>query len=402
MRSTKSIILIVIALACGTVAAIGMRQAMARPDTTVVEETETIYVAVSNVPSWSKLTEELVRPEEWPTARIPQDAARSVDDFEGKSSLYPLYPGEPIIITKLTDNSGAYASDRIPAGHQVVAVKVDRESSLSGLLHPGDKVDVLVFVRGRPGVRTGTRTILRNVTVFAVNDQLARSTDGETSIDAKTVSLLVQPKQSEKLLLAKQLGSIHLALRKPGDNTSVDSDGAVPSDLDDDATEGSDGNGDSGDEEEDDEPDSTEGTTASADIFKLLQGMKRDGSTAVDSSNAVVAPASIPRMVIMSGDGVMGSYSFPNTVEGPGGLPELPTELMSGFAGGGEVSSALPDPNPAIADPPVLPPVTVSDPSSDGQPTNSGAGGDSGPGESADGTAESNPLEILDPADLGL
>ena len=403
MRSTKSIILIVVALACGTIAAIGMRQAMARPDTTVDEETETIYVAVSNVPSWSKLNEDLVRPEEWPKARIPQDAARSVEDFDGKSSLYPMYPGEPIIITKLTDGSGTYASDRIPAGHQVFAVKVDKESALSGLIHPGDKVDVLVFVRGRPGVRTGTRTIMRNVTVFAVNDQLARSTEGESgSIDAKTVSLLVQPEQSEKLLLAKQLGTIHLALRKPGDNTSMDTDGAKPSDLDDDATDGSDG-GDIADS--DDQPGGsiagTEPTTPSSDIFGLLQGMKRDNSMAVDSINAVVAPAApASRMVIMSGEGVLGTYTFPQegySAGDAGRLPQLPAELMSGFFGGSEGPSSA----AAVADPGTVGPLEPESEPSDGSSGGDGDGADSGANGPAS-TPEADALEILDPADLGL
>ena len=328
MRSTKSIILIVIALGCGLIASIGISQVMDRPDSQAAE-TESIYVAASNIPSWAELTPDLVKLEEWPKGKIPQDAIRSMEELESKSPRFPLYPGEPIVLSKLSDQQGdGQASVRIPAGHQVFAVKVDKESALSGLISPGDKVDILVFIRGRGDrLKTGTRTILRNTTVFAVNDQIERQGD-ETSIDAKTVSLLVLPEQSEKLLLAKQLGTIHLALRKPGDDSSMDTDGADEGDLDD-SSDGSDGM-----VAKDDEKKSQGG------IFGILDGMKNAGSTAVDTSNATQASADGPTssMTIMSPDGVLGTYTFAGDSK-QGGLPALPAELLEGSSDGESLPS---------------------------------------------------------------
>ena len=382
MRSTKSIILLAVALGCGTIAFFGMRSAMARPDETTEANTETIYVAASSVPSWHKLGPEVVKKEEWPVDKIPQGAARTLSEFEGKSSLYPLYPGEPIILTKLGEGDGKMASVRIPEGHQVFAVKVDKESALSGLINPGDKVDVLVFIRGRSGgqdkIRTGTRTILRNTTVFAVNDQIARSKDGETSIDAKTVSLLVLPEQSERLLLAKQLGTIHLALRKPGDNTNVETEGAMPGDLDQ-SSDGSDGIAASSD------------SNKSGGIFEILKDMKNDSSTTVDTSNAtqvVEDNTPGPTMVIMSPDGVLGQYTFAGNSDGEeSGLPALPAELLGGFSG--DADSIGGDADPADTD--VDPSADSDGPAADGD--------DVAPGSDDDDVA---PVDILDPADLGL
>ena len=333
MRSTKSIILIVIALACGLIASIGISQVMTKPDAPAAPETETIYVAASNVPNWKSLTAEMVREEEWPAGKVPPDAVRSLEELEGKAPRYPLYPGEPIVLTKLTDANGDQASERIPEGHQVFAVKVDKESALSGLISPGDKVDVLCFIRGRGGndrLQTGTRTILRNTTVFAVNDRIERQGE-EGSIDAKTVSLLVRPDQSEKLLLAKQLGTIHLALRKPGDESNIETEGAQPSDLDD-SSRGSDGMvADSGDA-------SCEATTPTDGIFDILNQMKNASSTAVDSStsNALAdAPGTI-QTVIMTPDGIMGTFTFQDGANSTGGLPALPEELMTSYQTGGD------------------------------------------------------------------
>ncbi len=324
MRSTKTLILLLVAAGCGLIAAIGFANAMSGE----TAETETIFVAAQAVPSYSKLNSELVKQEEWPRDKIPQGAVRSIEEFEGLSPRYPLVPGEPIVLSKLSSGNSTIAAERIPKGHQVMSVKVDKESALNGLITPGDRVDVLVFIRGRnngtaDAIKTGTRTILRNVTVFAVNDQMARDPDSEGSrIDAKTVTLIVLPAQSEKLLLAKQMGTLHLALRKPGDEEDVDTAGATPRDLLDDATDGSDGTQQASDKDSED------------DLFGILKDMQGGNSTAVDTSTAPVAAGGGPSMVIMSPDGVLGTFNF--TDEGG-----LPTELLDGtYEPGGEDNQA--------------------------------------------------------------
>lgn len=325
MRSTKSIMLIVIALGCGLIASIGISQVMdGQKSKDTGGDTEMIYVAASNVAQWSKLNSAHVRQEEWPIDKVPPGTARSIEEFEGLSPKYPLYPGEPIVISKLSDSNGKVASERIPEGFQVFAVKVDKESSLAGLVKPGDKVDILVFMRGRAGIETGARTILRNATIFAVNDQFARA-DGEGSIDAKTISLLVEPDQSERLLLAKQLGTIHLALRKPGDESNMDTDGAKPGDLD-----------NSHDSEDGMLTNSKEKKPTNG-LFGLLSNMGDRDSMAVDTSNAAVSNT---QMVIMSPTGVLNTFTFPENL-GRGPLAPLPPEI--GQASASNSSAGLED-----------------------------------------------------------
>lgn len=325
MRSTKSLILLVIAAGCGLIAAFGFAQAMSQPKGEAIE-TETIFVAVDQIPISTKLTAEHVKAEQWPIDKVPEGAARSIEDFEGMSPMYPLVPKEPIVLTKLTEG-GNIASDAIPPGHHVMSVKVDKESAMSGLVTPGDKVDVLVFVRGRgtsDGFQTGTSTILRNITVFAVNDQISRDPEAQgTSIDAKTVSLLVLPKQSEILLLARQLGTIHLTLRKGDDDTQIATEGASLRDLFSDSSEGSDGTTE------------TEDTNDSGGLFDILKGMQAGNSKAVDTST--VSDSGGPAMLIMGPDGVIGKYSFGNDPSG------LPTELLNAADGGGQQPEASSD-----------------------------------------------------------
>jgi Flp pilus assembly protein CpaB len=91
-----------------------------------------------------------------------------------------------------------------------------------GLLGPGDRVDVQLFVRkdARTGVETAkAKIILQNIRVFAVDQTVQRSADGsEEKTIAKTVSLMLTPEQASKLSLAEQIGEISLIPRNPDDD----------------------------------------------------------------------------------------------------------------------------------------------------------------------------------------
>jgi pilus assembly protein CpaB len=233
----KSMILIVIALGCGLVASIGISQVMenrtAGPPAAPMAK---IYVAVTDVPLGQVLSPKMVKLEEWPQDKAPEGAVRKLEDLEGRRPLTRLYPGEPILKAKLIDANKFYgASEKIPKGYRVASVKVTMDSSASGLINPGDRVDVLVFLKKGRGISmTGTRTILKNVTVFAVNDRFQRDPDedAESSSRAKTVSLLVKPNQVEKVMLAQELGRIKLSLRRSDDDTEDAAIGATVADLD--------------------------------------------------------------------------------------------------------------------------------------------------------------------------
>lgn len=233
----KSMILIVIALGCGLVASIGISQVMENrsSDATVETPTVPIYVAAADIPLGQILTAEMISSEEWPQDKVPEAAVTALEQIEGRRTLTRLYPGEPILSAKLIDaNKYAGASEKIPKGYRVVSMPVTMDSSASGLINPGDRVDVLVFLKAGRGISlTGTRTILKNVTVFAVNDQFQRDPEStESTTRAKTVSVLVKPNQVEKITLAQELGKIKLSLRRSDDDTEDSSDGATLADLD--------------------------------------------------------------------------------------------------------------------------------------------------------------------------
>jgi Flp pilus assembly protein CpaB len=162
-----------------------------------------------------------VKLEEWPIDKIPEGAVTDAAQIEGMSPNQRLFAGEPLLMGKISDTESLRKnSATIKKGYRVVSVKVDMASSVSYLITPGDRVDVLAF-SGSPG-RTGAEAVLSNIEVFAINDKVTREVDNEGgSMQAKTVSLLVTPDQANILMAHSYRGHINLSLRRPDDNLEI-------------------------------------------------------------------------------------------------------------------------------------------------------------------------------------
>jgi pilus assembly protein CpaB len=230
------VILLILALGCGLVASVGINQVMANRRGNSNEPTETVPVLVTlgEIGIGDPLKPEMLKLEQWPKNNVPSGALGKLEDIEGRVTRVRFYPGEPILDAKLLGKGekGTAASGHIPTGMRVVSVRVDAVSSSSGLILPGDRVDVLVHVtenqnKGIP--QTSTRTFLQNVKVFAVDDLFNRKEEG--SMAAKTISLLVTPRQAELVMLATQLGTLQLVMRSNTDESNSDAPGASVGEL---------------------------------------------------------------------------------------------------------------------------------------------------------------------------
>jgi pilus assembly protein CpaB len=217
----KSLILIFIALGCGLVASIGISQVMNRGGAGSLEMDQ-IMVALTDVDIGTKLDANNVKLEDWPKNKIPDGAVRRLEDVKDKYANARFFKGEPLHISKISDNVKNVAIG-VPPGYRAMPVKVDEDTVIKAVT-PGDRVDVMVFLRknGQDILETGAFTILKNVRVFAINTNTERVTDskGETA-SFKTVSLLVKPEHAQELVVAAQMGKIMLTLRRP-DETDKD------------------------------------------------------------------------------------------------------------------------------------------------------------------------------------
>jgi pilus assembly protein CpaB len=231
----KTLILFFVAIGCGLVASIGVSQYMekARESGGVKMETMKVFVAANEININEPLDEKNVKLEEWPKDRVPEGAVQELKQLEGKYARTRLYKGEPLLTAKLSDTIDNIPLT-IPDGYRVVTVKVNAASASGGLIRPGDRVDLVVFIRKSAEVpETTTKTILRDVNVFACDSQTERDVDKGTgqSREVQTVSLLVKPNQAEAVTLAKELGTMSLTLRRPGDANEEISDGVTVQSL---------------------------------------------------------------------------------------------------------------------------------------------------------------------------
>jgi pilus assembly protein CpaB len=223
---TKSLTLLALAGGCGIVASIGISQVLDSHQTQLMIETKPIYVALHNINLGDPIDVSMVSFQDWPKDKIPRGAIAQLEDLEGRRPRTAIIEGEPILEAKLLA-AGQIADpiSQIPAEMRLVTIAVDAETSAAGLLSPGDRVDIQLFVRRDP--RNGidepkTRTILQNIRVYAVDQAVHRSAEGDdVRAIAKTISLLLTPEQAGRMNLGEKVGEISLIPRNPDDESMV-------------------------------------------------------------------------------------------------------------------------------------------------------------------------------------
>lgn len=224
----KTLILLVLALGCGLVAAVGINQILATPGGE--KPTMNIVVARREIKKGDMLRPEDLRMQEWHVDALPEGSIQKMEDLAERRVKTLVVPGEAILESKLVAKNGGRESE-IPPGMKGVSIKVDNVSGGSGLILPGDNVDVLLHVEANPsrGIpSTITKVILKNVKVHAVDSVLERPAPGEPALSATTVNLLVTPKQAAMVTHATEIGKIRLILRSEKDFIS-DEDDVTPS-----------------------------------------------------------------------------------------------------------------------------------------------------------------------------
>ena len=216
---SKSLILMVLSLGFGLVAAIGISQVMKNnsANASAVQQMGAVIVAAEHLDVKTELTEENVRIENWPVNIIPPDAVRSLEEIADKAVKTPMPKGMPITMPQIALKSEMGVTG-IPPGFKLFGIKVTGESTVSGLLSPGDKVDVIgLFKRRNKAGREQTisKTFRKAIKVFAINGNMSAVMDPEEkkSSGSAIVSVLVTEKQAEEIAFVQKVGSLKLIMR---------------------------------------------------------------------------------------------------------------------------------------------------------------------------------------------
>jgi pilus assembly protein CpaB len=228
MMRPKSLVLLALALGCGLVASVGISQILdSNNKKTVAIETVPIYVALQNINLGDPINDGMVSLQEWPKSKVPVGSITAWEDLEDRRPRAVIFEGEPLLDGKLLAKGERHDPiSAMPEGMRLKTVSVDARKSAAGLLSPGDRVDVQLFVHRNERENIPhpfTKIILQNVRVYAVDQAVQRDADGtEARTVAKTVSLVVTPQQANRITTAENLGEISLIPRHPDDDKIVE------------------------------------------------------------------------------------------------------------------------------------------------------------------------------------
>ena len=173
---------------------------------------------------------------EWPSERPLDGAFAKPDDLIGRTILYPISAGEPIRARYLaTAGSGIGLSTRIPQGMRAISLRTDQIVGVAGFLVPGSHVDVLVTFHTPASPDPITATVLQDVQILATGQKMQPDPEGKIA-PTDVVTLLVNPQDAEKVVLASAQGTVHFVLRNGADHAVVNSGSAELSELGDKAS----------------------------------------------------------------------------------------------------------------------------------------------------------------------
>ena len=237
MKRFKAIIPLVVALGLavltsGFIYKWVQQKAVPEKEVVVVDESVPVAVAVADLQWGTKLRPEMIKTAPFLEKSLPEGYFTDVDALVGRVLITPLKEREPIIESKLApeDVTVGGVAAVVKPGKRAVAVKGDKVIGLSGLIRPGDHVDVLVTLVHPQTNSEMTKLVLEDVMVLATGAQIEKAGGGAKAEDTApydVYALEVSPEEGEKLALASAEGKLQFALRNAADKGSVRTTGAT-------------------------------------------------------------------------------------------------------------------------------------------------------------------------------
>lgn len=191
-------------------------QAMAIPD-----KTASVVVAAVEIPYGVKLEDAQIKVLAWPSNSVPQGSFSSKEQVVGKITKNNFYPDEPITEKRMSEHvGGSTLSGLISKDYRAISVRVDDVVGVAGFILPGNNVDILSTKKEPATNQAITKTLLQNINVLAVDQEVSQEKDKPAIVRAVTLEL--KPEQAEIIVQAMQEGTIQLTLRNPDDLELVD------------------------------------------------------------------------------------------------------------------------------------------------------------------------------------
>ena len=188
------------------------------------EEKHEVLVADLDLAAGTFVKPQHLRWQQWPTDDVPATyvlrGVRTMEEMVGAVVRSRIVIGEPV-----TDGGVVKPGDRgflaavLNPGMRAVSVPITPTSANSGLIFPGDRIDLILTQtllpsEGESGARRVSETVLKNIRIIAMGVETGDDAEaGKNNERAKTATLEVTPGQAETVTLLTELGKLSLSLR---------------------------------------------------------------------------------------------------------------------------------------------------------------------------------------------
>jgi len=231
MRNIKAIGLLILALLAGLAAAVYAAGWVSRQGSI---SSNKVVVAVVDIELGSRINSQMLATVDWPTGSMPAGAFNELKEVQDRVARVSVQRGEAILEGKLAPvGTQGGLSAVIADGKRAMTVRVNDVVGVAGFALPGNYVDVMVNAqqdkaRGEEGKQI-SKTVLEHVLVLAVAQEAGRDDTKPKVVSAVTLELSIE--DSEKLDLARSVGTLSLVLRNQVDKAKVVTAGITKSQL---------------------------------------------------------------------------------------------------------------------------------------------------------------------------
>jgi pilus assembly protein CpaB len=205
-----------------------------KPAPTVVQQEtagKKVLVAKANLPAGTLIKEEDVEWQKWPedgiNAAYLVEGQADVGSVAGAVVRRGIAAGGPITETMIArPGDRGFLAAVLRPGMRAMSIDVEEQTSISGLLFPGDHVDLMLLTQmpelegvdgeevvGPDSFEPHTaETILEDIRVIAI-DQTINDIEGQEPQKLRTVTFELTPKQVEMVHAIRDIGDLALSLR---------------------------------------------------------------------------------------------------------------------------------------------------------------------------------------------
>lgn len=230
---TVGLVLLAFAVVLGGIAVWGLRSisgAQAQPAPRPALAQSELVVAARPIAAGERLVPAALRLQAWPAGASPPGAFQSIGQAANGAAiaLTAIAANEPILKNRISGPGvRPTLSGVIQPGMRAASIRVDDVMGVAGFVLPGDFVDVMVTRTEGAATAESLRTdlLFEGVRVLAV-DQVSSEGKDEPVV-AKAATIELTPQQAQKLALARQVGTVSLALRGTADPVGGGGHGAV-------------------------------------------------------------------------------------------------------------------------------------------------------------------------------